>query len=135
MKKISFIAIVLSAFMLSGCATQSIQQGKDLSSSGIAYTEAVENLLDVTIDQVIDFDTAELKKSRRGSDPRVMIVSKNEGVILLISEINAFRAQTRLLKTYFINLQALADSSVMVVPIVADSRITSPDFCVPHCQT
>jgi predicted small secreted protein len=112
MKKSIFLVFCLSALLISGCATQSIQQGKDLSSSGIAYTEAVNNLLNVTIDRVIDFDSEELIKTRRGSNPEKMIRDKNKLMLELLSEIERFRAQTRLLKTYFLNLQALADSPV-----------------------
>ena len=111
-KKKMILIIGISVALLSGCATQSIQQGKDLSISGIAYTEAVDKLLDVTADRVIDFDTQELKKTRRGSDPRGMITQKNEAVGAVLTEISRFRAQTKLLKTYFLNLQSLADSPV-----------------------
>jgi len=112
MKKNMIIAFGLSVLLISGCATQSIQQGKDLSTSGIAYTEAVGKLLDVTTDRVIDFDTEELKKTRRGSDLRGMITNKNVAVADVLTEIGKFRAQTKLLKSYFLNLQALADSQV-----------------------
>ena len=112
MKKNMIIAFGLSVLLISGCATQSIQQGKDLSSSGIAYTEAVDKLLDATTDRVIDFDTEELKKTRRGSDLKGMITQKNVAVADVLTEIGKFRAQTKLLKTYFLNLQALADSPV-----------------------
>lgn len=106
------LTTVLGAVLLSGCATQSIQQGKDLSTSGIAYTDAVDSLLVVTTDQVIDFDSAELKKTRRGSNLRDMVSTKNEGLIGVLTELNKFRSQAKLLKTYFVNLQALADSPV-----------------------
>ena len=112
MKKSIFLVFLLSALLISGCATQSIQQGKDLSSSGIAYTDAVDNLLDVTIERVIDFDSAELMKSRLGSNLRDQVTQKNQAVVNVISEIDHFRAQTKLLKTYFLNLQALADSPI-----------------------
>ncbi len=112
MKKHVFVALGLAAILMSGCATQSIQQGKDLSTSGIAYTEAVDKLLDATADRVINFDTEELKRSRRGSDLTGMITNKNLAVVDVLTEIGRFRAQTKLLKTYFLNLQALADSPV-----------------------
>ena len=112
MKKNMIIAFGLSILLISGCATPSIQQGKDLSASGIAYTEAVDSLLDTATDRVIDFDTAELKRTRRGSDLRGMITQKNVAVADVLTEIGKFRAQTKLLKTYFLNLQALADSPV-----------------------
>jgi hypothetical protein len=112
MKKHVFVALGLATILMSGCLTQSIQQGKDLSTSGIAYTEAVDKLLDATTDRVIDFDTKELIKSRRGSDPMGMITQKNEELSNLLTQIGKFRSQTKLLKTYFLNLQALADSPV-----------------------
>ncbi|WP_290863290.1 hypothetical protein [Flavobacterium sp.] len=112
MKKRMFIVAGFTFALISGCATQSIQQGKDLSTSGIAYTNAVESLLDVTTDRVIDFDTDELKKSRRGTNPMTMITQKNKALEDIIIEISKFRSQTKLLKAYFLNLQALADSPV-----------------------
>jgi hypothetical protein len=105
-------ALVLSSTLIAGCATQSIQQGKDLSTSGVAYTEAVDKLLDVTTDRVINFDSAELVKTRRGSNLKEMITTKNEALVSVLTEIGRFRAQTKILKTYFVNLQALADSPV-----------------------
>ena len=112
MNKQTFLVFGLSALLVSGCATQTIQGGKDLSTSGIAYAEAVNNLLDVTVDRVIEFDNEELMKSRRGSNLRKTVEQKNEAVLAVISEISEFRAQTMLLKVYFLNLQALADSPI-----------------------
>ena len=112
-KKIIFPLVIISV-IISGCTTQSIKQGKDLSTSGIAYTVAVDNLIGTSIDTVIDFDSAELKKSRIGSKSDLMdiITCKNKALIKILKEFSAFRAQTKLLKAYYINLQALADSSI-----------------------
>jgi hypothetical protein len=111
MKKI-IIAFGLSILLISGCATHTVKQSKDLSASGIAYTEAVDKLLDNTFDRIIDFDNEELKKARGGSDLKRKITDKNQLIISLLTEIERFRAQTKILKLYFLNLQALADSSV-----------------------
>ena len=111
MKK-KIITFVLSVLLISGCATHTIKQSRDLSASGIAYTEAVDKLLDTTIDKIIDFDNEELKKSRRGSNLRGMITEKNKAITDILAEIERFRAQTKLLKIYFLNLQALSDSTV-----------------------
>lgn len=109
----SFLFSAIFLLLGSGCATtQTIQQGKDLSTSGIAYADAVSALLDVTSDRVIDFDTAELIKSRRGPNPKKMIIQKNQAVADVVGEIRQFQAQTKLLKAYFQNLQALSDSPV-----------------------
>lgn len=113
MKKFFLLVVGLTAVIISGCATQSIQLGKDLSKSGVTYTEAVDKLLLVTTERVIDFDNAEVKKSRRGTTGlEEMIRAKDEAVLDLILEIEKFRLQTKLLKAYFINLQALSDSPV-----------------------
>jgi hypothetical protein len=117
MKKHVFVALGLATILMSGCVTQSIQQGKDLSTSGIRYTEAVDKLLDVTVDRIIDFDTEELKKTRRGSDLEGIITQKNEALSDQVTEIERFRTHTKLLKTYFLNLQALAD-----LPIKEDAK-------------
>ena len=95
MKKQVFIALGLSTILMSGCVTQSIQQGKDLSISGIAYAEAVDKLLDVTMDRIIDFDSEELKKTRRGSDLKGMITQKNQAVVNELVEIEKFRETPR----------------------------------------
>jgi hypothetical protein len=112
MKKHIVVIAGLLIFLVSSCATQSIKQGKDLSSSGIAYTKAVSSLLDVATDRLIEFDTEELKKTRYGSNLRERIIQKNEAVTNVLAEIAEFRAHTKLLETYFLNLQALADSPV-----------------------
>lgn len=112
MKKRLVVAAILVSAFVSGCASHSINQGKNLSASGIAYTDAVDQLLDVAADKLIDFDTAELKKSRLGSNPTKIINDKNQALLLLLAEIEVFRAKTRLLKTYFVNLQSLSNSSI-----------------------
>jgi len=114
MKKNALLSIVLVAILTCSCATHQIKQAKDLSSSGIAYSDAVDNLIDVTIDKVIDFDTQELRKSRRGPRPflKKSIEDKNEAISAFVLELERFRSQTKLLKSYFVNLQALANSSI-----------------------
>ena len=103
--------------LATACATtQSIDQARDLSTSGLAYTEAVDSLLDTTVDQLIEFDTSVLIKSRRsGTAPDDLsgrLKLHNQGLSDLVAEIELFRAQNKLLKAYFLNLQALADSPV-----------------------
>lgn len=106
------LAIGTFALVLCGCVTQTIKEGKDLSTSGIAYADAVDSLLDVTTDTVVDFDNNELIKTRISSSPEKGLADKDAAMFDLLSEIAAFRARTRLLKAYFLNLQALADSPV-----------------------
>lgn len=104
--------LVLVCCALSACVTQTIREGKDLSTSGIAYAQAVNALLDATTTVVIDFDNKEAIKSRLSSDPAGWLKKRDDAVAALLVEIAQFRAQTQVLKAYFVNLQALADSSV-----------------------
>lgn len=112
MKNISLFFLICALY---GCATtQSIQEGKNLSASGIAYTDAVDKLVEASIDKVIDFDSEELKKTRYGSESELekIINSHNNSLSQIVFELERFQKQTKLLKAYFVALQSLADSSV-----------------------
>ncbi len=103
--------------LLSGCisSSQKIQQGRDLSTSGIQYTEAVNGLLDVTMDRVIDFDSSEAIRIRKraAEDTLKQKIQERDSVLLaLLNELNSFRRYTQQLKVYFLNLQALVNSPV-----------------------
>jgi hypothetical protein len=87
----------------------------DLSTSGIQYADAVDGLLNVTIDRVIDFDSTEAIKIRKyaSEDSLKSTIKERDSALLgLLNELNSFRRYTQQLKVYFLNLQALADSSV-----------------------
>ena len=105
------LALALS-LGLCGCVTQTVREGKDLSTSGIAYSAAVDALLDTTTDEVIEFDNKELIKARISSDPAGALAARDQAMGELLDRIAEFRAQTKVLKAYFVNLQALADSPV-----------------------
>lgn len=111
--------IALAVVLLAACSSsQSIEQSRDLSSSGLIYTAAVETLIDSTITRVIDFNSAGLVKMRRGqseSQLRQVLALHNEALVLQVVELETFKKQIKLLRAYFLNLQALADS-----PIKAD---------------
>ena len=104
----------IGALFLGGCVapTAEIQQGKNLSASGIAYANAVDSLLDVTVDKVIEFDNTVSEKVRYGTDPTKIINDRNTAITAQIAQIEQYRAHTKVLKVYFLNLQALADSNV-----------------------
>lgn len=112
MKRRVILVVWLGVWLLSGCGTQSVNQTRNLSVSGLAYTEAVDKLLDTVVDRVIDHDNAVLIKTRRGSDPTKRIQQKNDDLLGLLNEVERFRSHTRLLQSYFLNLQALADSPI-----------------------
>lgn len=112
MKTTASIFIVAISIFIEGCSSNTLTKSQDMSASGIAYADSVNELLDETIKQVIDFDSKELLKTRAGSNPEKMLKEKNHALVNLIKEINHFRYQTSLMKNYFINLQALAESTI-----------------------
>lgn len=112
-----FLVLVGLILLLSGCIgpSQRIQRAKDLSASGIQYAEAVNGLLDVTIDRVIDFDNSEAIRIRKRAQENTLkqkIQERDSTLVNLLNELNSFRRYTQQLKVYFLNLQALANSSV-----------------------
>ncbi len=111
-RKNAILVLGISALLVSGCSSNTLKKSRNVSASGIAYADNVNELLDETIKQVIDFDSRELLKTRIGSNPKKMLQDKNKALSSLIAEINHFRYQTSLMKNYFINLQALADSTI-----------------------
>lgn len=107
------LPLVLTTFVLSGCSNSTLIKSQDLSASSIAYTATVNELLDETIDHVIDVDSKELLRVRSFSkNSEKMLKEKNITMKAMVGEINRFRHQTSLTNNYFVNLQALADSTV-----------------------
>jgi len=116
-KHYGICAVFIIALILNtACApTQTIEQARDLSSSGIAYTTAVEALVDSTVVRIIDFDSASVIKSRRGQTEdqlKKILAAHNEALSALVAELEMFKGQNKLLQSYFVNLQALADSPI-----------------------
>ncbi len=115
----SFRLLVLFSLilLLSGCigSSQRIQHGRDLSTSGIQYADAVNGLLDVTIDRVIDFDSSEAIRIRKWANESTLkeaIQERDSALDGLLNELNSFRRYTQQLKVYFLNLQSLSNSPV-----------------------
>lgn len=111
------LALSCVILLLSGCAgsTQRIQQGIDLSTSGIQYAETINSLLDVTIDRVIDFDSAEALRIRKRMPEDMLkdtIQERDSALLDMIKELNSLRGYTQQLKVYFLNLQSLANSPI-----------------------
>jgi len=117
--------VTLTAILLSGCSNSTLVKSHSLSASSAAYTETVNGLLDETINHVIDVDSKELLRTRIGTNPKQMLKDKNKSMKALIGEINNLRQQISLMNNYFINLQALADSTVKEDAGVNLGRISS----------
>jgi hypothetical protein len=111
------VATVLACLALVGCVgpTQTLQQGKDLCACGVQYTEALDKLLDVTIETVIDYDSDELIRQRKYADPndlRGFLDERDEAMIEQVRTLETFRGQGRRLRAYFVGLQELVDANV-----------------------
>jgi len=90
-------------------------QGRDLCTAGIQYTEALDELLDVTIRTMIDYDSDELLRQRKFADPndlRRFLDERDKALIEQVKTLEAFRNHGRRLRAYFVGLQALADAKV-----------------------
>jgi hypothetical protein len=111
-----FVCLLAAYLLCAACApAQTIEQSRDLSTSGLAYTNAVDSLVDSTVSRLIDFDSSVALKSRRGQSEaqlRMMLQTLNQDLTAIIDELEHFKDQNRLLAAYFLNLQALADSPV-----------------------
>jgi hypothetical protein len=111
-----FVCLLAAYLLCAACApTQTIEQSRDLSTSGVAYTNAVDSLVDSTVNRLIDFDSSVALKSRRGQSEAqltMMLQTLNQDLTAIIEELEHFKDQNRLLEAYFLNLQALADSPV-----------------------
>jgi len=110
-----WIAAVLCALLVCGCATQSLRQGHDLSSAGIAYADAIVALIDVTIDPVIDWDTTHLLRDREflpADDHRKRLNEFNKKIEEELIEMAQLKRNTLLIRAYFVRLQAFSDSPV-----------------------
>lgn len=100
------------AMLLFGCSTP-IKQGLDLSSSGIAYSDALSNLADATAITVVDSSSRDLLRirTREPRAKREKLLNDNDeaigGYLLQIAELKSHVLQ---IKAYFINLQALSQS-------------------------
>lgn len=98
--------------------TYTIHQSTKFSDVGIKYTEAVEELLRVTEDTIIEDDSNTLlyiqdltSQKDKKEESRLLekrLKQHDEEVLAILKTLSQFRRQTRLLNAYFINLQALA---------------------------
>jgi hypothetical protein len=103
------IALVM---LMAGCSTP-IKHGQDLSSSGIAYSDALSNLADATATTVVDSSSRDLLRIRtrepRAKREKILHDSDDAigGYLIQIAELKNHVLQ---IKAYFINLQALSQS-------------------------
>ncbi|GEM_PF-3819363 len=111
---VSVCAICLGTL---GCAgpTQTIRQGQDFCRAGIQYTEALDKLLDVTITTAIDYDSDELLRQRKRTDPNELqpfLQERDKALAELVTTLETFRHHGRRLRAYFVSLQTLANAKL-----------------------
>lgn len=111
----SIVAASVACLGLGGCmgSTRTVQQGKDLCGAGIQYTEALDMLLNATIETVIDYDSDELIRQRKYADPndlRGFLEERNQALVEQVKTLETFRNDGRRLHAYFVSLQGLADA-------------------------
>ena len=100
------------AMLLFGCSTP-IKQAQDLSSSGIAYSEALGNLADATAMTVVDSSSRDLLRIRKREprDKRGQMLDDSDKVIgEYLKQIMELKSHVVQIRAYFINLQALSQS-------------------------
>ncbi len=110
-------AMILGCLALGGCLgpTQTLQQGSDLCAAGVQYAEALDQLLDVTIETVIDYDSDELLRQRKYADPndlRRFLDERDDALIEQVKTLETFRNHGQRLQAYFVGLQELVDAKV-----------------------
>lgn len=110
--KIYFI-LTMAVALLSGCATQRINQFKNFANAGKAYSEAMVVLTKEAGHAAIDADSAILMLSRKNWDSNERednILENTEELKKLLSVMSDLRKHTLLLKKYFTALSKLAES-------------------------
>ena len=98
--------------LLIGCSAP-IKQGQDLSSSGIAYSDALMGLADETTITVVDSSSRDLLRVRR-REPRekrgAILEADDARIGAYIVQIGELKSHVTQIKAYFVNLQALSQS-------------------------
>jgi len=100
--------------------TYTIQQSGEFSDAGIHYTKAVDELLQVTADTIIEDDSNMLlylqdltlmeDKKKESKLLETRIKQHDKEVLALLKTLAQFRRQTHMLNGYFTKLQALTDT-------------------------
>ena len=116
---IVFFTLILVG--LTGCNTQPVEQSKAFAEAGIAYSQAIDELMKTTIEVVVEQDSRTLlylqsltnmadKKAERAK--LLKYLSDHDAAIKKqLTALNELHKNSRLLKRYFVNLNALATAT------------------------
>lgn len=116
-----FAPLVLAASVLTGCAGVAVQRAKDVSSAGIAYTEATTAVIDVAVDASIDSSSDNLlnvaqaqgvPQSKAEQDQRkARLVERDKALVDSTLRYARLKRSVNVTRAYFMALQNLADGS------------------------
>ena len=116
------VLIALLFIGLASCTTQPVKESKAFAEAGIAYSEALDELMKTTIEVVVEKDSRTLlylqsltnlpdKKAER--EKLTKYLSDHDTAIKKqLRALNELHKNSRQLKLYFVNLNALASAPV-----------------------
>lgn len=119
--KMKHLVVAITIVGLSGCATANVQQGKDLSSAGVAYSQATSALIDVAINSMIDADSEALVRTKLPKEVltrpkytpeklREKLAKSDSELISNTTQLLTLKASVGSIEAYFKGLQSLADN-------------------------
>jgi len=121
----NFCFAVIIGLLLAGltsCTTQPVNESKVFAEAGIAYSEAMDDLMKTTIDVVIEKDSRTLlylqsltnlaNKQAERAKLEKYLSKHDEEIKKPLTALNELHKSNRHLKQYFINLNALATANV-----------------------
>ena len=119
MKNVLASLTMVCTLLTAGCASVQLQQGKDVSTAGIAYAQATAKVVDLAIDTAIDANnerrtefvplpasTQAEKDSRRS-----MLLSADTAQIAYIKSFAELKQSVSITEAYFNALQQLASAT------------------------
>ena len=112
----SIKAILVVLLALQGCASVQLERGKDVSAAGIAYTEALDAVIDLAIDGAIDRSSEShiIKQMKAAATPeeraeRTTTLKTSDDELVTSAQLyTRLRRSVGALRSYFVGLGALA---------------------------
>ncbi len=115
-----WIALFAAAALLQGgCASVSVERGKDLSSAGVAYAQATAAVIDMAVDAAIDASSERQIRKRMGPAATLQERAEREATLkeldqALVENVQNYvrlKRSVGAVQAYFTGLQALAGAT------------------------
>ncbi|MCK4815956.1 hypothetical protein KA005_09300 [bacterium] len=117
----SILILMFSFVVVTGCSSVAVQRGKDLSSAGVAYSEATASLIDVAIDSMVNADSEAFVRTKLRPEALTRpeysvenlqdrLAKSNIELISNTKQLLILRASVGSVGSYFKALQSLADN-------------------------